>query len=117
MITSLRCSRIYLRRGVTDMRKGIDGLSGIVRESFDCDPTDGSLFIFLNRQRNMVKALYWDRDGFALWQKRLERGRFTFSAEGSTLIDRAELALILEGVTARIIRRSPRWQKSRNSPI
>ncbi len=111
MINSLLCERIYLWRGTTDMRKGFDGLSGVVRESFGCDPADGSLFVFINRQRNMVKALYWDRDGFALWQKRLERGRFAFSSEGSSLIDRAELALILEGVTVRIIRRSPRWQK------
>jgi|LSQX01.1.fsa_nt_gb transposase len=111
MITSLHSSRIYLYRGVTDMRKGFDGLCGMVRESMNCDPTDGSLFIFVNRQRNILKALYWDKDGFALWQKRLEQGRFAFSLKGSTTIDRAELALILEGVTARIIRRSPRWQK------
>lgn len=111
MINALQCSQIYLRRSATDMRKGFDGLSGIVRENFNCNPTDGSLFVFVNRQRNMLKALYWDRDGFALWQKRLERGRFALSREGDMLIDRAELALILEGVTARIIRRSPRWKK------
>lgn len=111
MITALHCPRIYLHRGVTDMRRGFDGLSGMVHQNFGCEPTDGSLFIFVNRQRNMLKALYWDRDGFALWQKRLERGRFAFSIEGSKVIKRAELALILEGITARIIRRSPRWQK------
>ena len=112
MISSLLCSRIYLRRDATDMRKGFDGLAGMVRENFGCDPTDGSLFVFVNRQRNMLKALYWDRDGFALWQKRLERGKFTFSVKGEMVIGRAELTLILEGVTARIIKRSPRWQKS-----
>ncbi len=69
-------SRIFLYRGTTDMRKGYDGLSGIIRGELSNDPMNGTLFVFLNRPRNMVKALYWDRDGFALWSKRLERGRF-----------------------------------------
>ena len=102
-------ARIFLKRGATDMRKGFDGLSGLVRESFGREPTDGSLFVFVGRRRDMVKALYWDRDGFALWSKRLERGRFAVSAEGSAEIGRADLALLLEGVTARVVRRSPRW--------
>ena len=103
-------ARIFLKRGATDMRKGYDGLSGLVREAFGREPTDGSLFVFVGRRRDMVKALYWDRDGFALWSKRLERGRFAVSAEGTAEVGRAELALLLEGVTARVIRRSPRWR-------
>jgi len=103
-------ARIFLKRGATDMRKGFDGLSGLVYEAFGREPTDGSLFVFVSRRRDMIKALYWDRDGFALWSKRLERGRFAVSAEGSPEIGRAELALILEGVTACVIRRSPRWR-------
>jgi transposase len=102
-------AQIFLRRGATDMRKGFDGLSGLVRETFGREPSDGSLFVFVSRRREMLKALYWDRDGFALWSKRLERGRFAIAPEGSTEIGRADLALLLEGVTVRIIRRSPRW--------
>ena len=103
-------ARIFLKRGATDMRKGFDGLSGLVREAFGREPSDGSLFVFVSRRRDMVKALYWDRDGFALWSKRLERGRFAVPAEGPAEIGRAELALLLEGVTVRVVRRSPRWR-------
>ena len=66
MINSLLCERIYLWRGTTDMRKGFDGLLGVVRESFGCVPADATLFVFINGQRNMVKALSWDLDGSAL---------------------------------------------------
>ena len=68
--------RVFLYQGATDMRKGFDGLSGIIRGELKDDSMNGTLFVFLNRPRNMVKAFYWDRDGFALWSKRLERGRF-----------------------------------------
>ena len=104
-------ARIFLCRQATDMRKGFDGLSGLVRELFGREPTDGSLFVFVSRRRDMVKALYWDRDGFALWAKRLERGRFVFNACGSNEIDRLELTSLLEGVKVSIVRRSPRWVK------
>ena len=103
-------ARIFLKRGATDMRKGFDGLAGLVREAFGREPTDGSLFVFVSRRRDIVKALYWDRDGFALWSKRLERGRFVVPPGGAAEIGRADLALLLEGVSARVIRRSPRWR-------
>lgn len=105
-------NRIFLYRGAADMRKGFDGLSGIVRGELEADPMDGTLFVFLNRGRDMVKALYWDRDGFALWSKRLERGRFTPPPGESGVIGRAELSLLLEGVSVHIVRRSPRWAKA-----
>ena len=102
--------RIYLHRAPVDMRKSFDGLSGLVRGAFEQDPLKGDLFVFLNRRRDLVKALYWDRDGFALWAKRLERGRFTLPSGTTPEVDRAELALLLEGVRARVLFRSPRWK-------
>jgi transposase len=93
-------TRIYLYGGPCDMRKSFDGLSGLVRSELGADPLSGSLFVFCNRRRSMVKLLYWDRDGFALWFKRLEQGCFSLprlsSADGR--IDRRELSLLLEGV-------------------
>ena len=112
MIGAVSPGRIFLYRGAADMRKGFDGLAGIVRGELEADPMDGTLFVFLNRSRDMVKALYWDRDGFALWSKRLERGRFTPPKEDGGVIGRAELSLLLDGVSVHVIRRSPRWVKA-----
>jgi transposase len=102
--------RIYLRRAATDMRKSFDGLSGLVRGEFGQDPLNGDLFVFLNRRRGLVKVLYWERDGFAIWAKRLERGRFMTPAGSGMEVDRTALTLLLEGVKARVLFRSPRWQ-------
>jgi transposase len=93
-------TRIYLYRAPCDMRKSFDGLCGLVRSELAADPLSGSLFVFCNRRRNMVKVLYWATDGFAIWYKRLERGRFRLpglcAADGR--IDRCQLNLLLEGV-------------------
>ena len=110
MIGAVSPGRIFLYRGAADMRKGFDGLAGIVRGELEADPMDGTLFVFLNRSRDMVKALYWDRDGFALWSKRLERGRFAPRPDGPAEIGREELVLLLDGVRARVVSRSPRWR-------
>ena len=107
--------RIYLHRGPIDMRKSFDGLSGLVSGAFEQDPLSGDLFVFLNRRRDLVKVLYWDRDGFALWAKRLERGHFTLPEGATPEVDRAALALLLEGVKARILFRSARY-KVHNKP-
>ena len=93
------------------MRKGFNGLAGIIRDELGDDPMNGTLFVFLNRPRNIIKALYWDRDGFALWSKRLEGGHFTPPQVGGGEIGRAELLLLLEGVSVHVVRRSPRWIK------
>jgi transposase len=94
--------RIYVHSGPADMRKSFDGLSGLVRSAFQADPLDGSLFLFLNRRRDRVKILYWDRDGLALWCKRLEQGTFEMipAADGSAAvqIDATQLAMWLGGV-------------------
>jgi transposase len=81
------------------MRKSFDGLCGLIRNELGADPLSGSLFVFINRRRNMVKCLYWDRDGFAIWFKRLEKGCFNLpdieNSDGR--IDRLQLTMILEG--------------------
>ena len=105
-------SRMFLYRGSVDMRRGFDGLSGIVREELSEDPMSGTLFVFLNRSRDKIKILYWDRDGYAIWTKRLEQGRFALPSEGGGVIGMAELALLLDGVSVRVVKRSARWIKA-----
>ncbi|HZK62038.1 MAG TPA: IS66 family insertion sequence element accessory protein TnpB [Anaerovoracaceae bacterium] len=83
-----------------DMRKGFNGLSGLVRNYLNQDPTTGDVFVFLNKPRTLLKLLYWDGDGFVIFYKRLERGTFDFLANDavSRELKRTELILILEGV-------------------
>ena len=90
-------TRIYLYRGFCDMRKSFDGLCGIIRSDMGMDPLSGSLFVFVNRTRRMVKLLYWDRDGLALWYKRLEQGRFILPEKDGS-IERRDLTMLLEGI-------------------
>ena len=93
-------TRIYLYRSACDMRKSFDGLCGIIRSDLGADPLSGSLFVFVNRRRSKVKLLYWDRDGLALWYKRLEQGCFMLPARcpEDGHIERRDLALLLEGI-------------------
>jgi transposase len=108
MLALTGATRIFLYRGAADMRKSFDGLCGLVRTELLQDPLSGSLFVFCNRRRTMVKLLYWDRDGQAIWYKRLERGTFRLPDTGPAQIDRRDLSLLLEGVTPR--RMSRRYQ-------
>lgn len=91
---------IYLYRGVCDMRKSFDGLCGIIRADLGKDPLSGSLFVFVNRTRRMVKLLTWDQDGLALWYKRLERGHFILPNQWAQdgHIERRDLSMLLEGI-------------------
>lgn len=93
--------RIFVARDPVDFRKQHDGLLAIVRDAFGDDPFDGSLFVFLNRSRNRVKLLQWDRDGFWLHYKRLEKGAFDLDvqADGARCeISRAQFAMLIEGI-------------------
>jgi transposase len=93
--------KVYLAAGVTDMRKSIDGLSIMVSQVLAYDPFSGHLFVFGNRRRNMVKVLYWDRNGFCLWQKRLEKDRFRWPEhDGHEVVEleQRELRWLLEGL-------------------
>lgn len=100
MLALTGATRIYLYRPPCDMRKSFDGLCGLVRSELGVDPLSGSLFVFCNRRRTMVKLLYWDHDGFALWYKRLEQGCFSLPGISATdsRIDRRQLSMLLEGV-------------------
>ena len=75
--------RVFLACGKTDMRRQINGLVAIVEGSFELDPFDGALFVFCNKDRDKLKILEWDGDGYWLHYKRLEKGRFKWPAEGS----------------------------------
>jgi transposase len=91
--------RILAYRGPVDMRKSFDGLIGLVQATLHEDALSGSLFVFFNRRANLVKLVYWDRTGFCLFAKRLERGRFALPGEALTqeLSVRA-FELILDGI-------------------
>lgn len=95
--------KIFVYTPSTDMRKGIDGLSGIVRNEFAADPTDGSLYLFINRPRDRMKILHFDGGGFWLYYRLLEAGTFEplSSRDGSCRlsIDPTQLAMLLSGVS------------------
>jgi transposase len=93
--------KVLLAVGVTDMRKSINGLSILVEEQLELNPFSGHLFAFCNRKRDIVKILYWDRNGFCLWQKRLEKDRFQWpdSAEDVLAIDGRELNWLVDGLS------------------
>ena len=107
--------RLFMATQPIDGRKGADSLMVLVREVFRQDPLSGHLFIFFSRRCDRVRVVYWDRNGYAMWTKRLERGRFrpSFSSDrklASSAIEAAELALIVEGIDLVGARRRPRWQ-------
>lgn len=110
--------KIYLASGPTDLRKGFNGLSGIVRE-WGLNLFSGHLFVFFSRRGNTVKILTWDRGGFVVWHKRLEYGRYKIpkTAAGETQIqmDAGQLSMLLDGVDYSKVRRQKRWEpKKRN---
>ena len=92
--------RVWLAMGPTDMRKAIDGLALMVASHLELDPLSGHLFAFCNRSRTIVKVLYWDRNGFCLWQKRLERDRFRWpkSRQQVMELEGRQLAWLLDGL-------------------
>ena len=106
MLTVAGSARVFIYGEPVDMRNGFEGLSAIVEASFDAEITSGAYFIFINRQRDRMKALYWDVDGLAVWYKRLEKGTFAKAKRrGSQLISRREFLMLLEGVTPERINR------------
>jgi transposase len=108
MITVPAGVRVYLAMGPTDMRKGIDGLSMLAQELLKLDPFSGHLFAFRGRRAHLVKILYWDGQGFCLFAKRLEKGRFIWpiTKEGVATLTPAQLSMLIEGIEWRAPQRT-----------
>ena len=112
--------RIYLCTSPTDMRKGFDTLAALVREFLGHDPLSGHLFLFISRGKDRLKILYWDADGFVLWYKRLEQGTFRrpHAAPDAAGVElkASELAMLLEGIDLKSIKRSARLKLTPKTP-
>ncbi|WP_281886235.1 IS66 family insertion sequence element accessory protein TnpB [Paenibacillus sp. YYML68] len=100
MLSISSAHQVYLAAGATDLRKSIDGLAAIVQECFGLNPFSKCLFVFCNRERNKLKLLYWDHNGFWLFYRRLERGTFQWpsSTERTVAISARELRWLLDGL-------------------
>jgi transposase len=109
--------RVYLCLTACDMRKSFDSLHALVREHLELDAFAGHLFVFVSRRKDRVKILYWDRDGFALWSKRLEEGTYAVpfgdgSAERRREITAQELGALLSGIDLQQAMRRKRFRRS-----
>lgn len=106
--------QIFLATEPVDLRRGHDGLITLVQSRWDVDPYSGTLFVFFGRRRDRVKVLFFSTGGFVIYYKRLEKGRFSMPAvpEGASHIalDAASLAMLLDGIDLRVVRRTPMWQ-------
>jgi transposase len=110
MLTLPPSVRIYVALGSTDMRLGMDGLAGRVREKLQLEPLSGHVFVFRNRRGDRVKLLLWDRSGFWVLYKRLERGTFSWPTEAGVVVEMrgSDLMLLLSGIEISQTRRR-RW--------
>lgn len=101
MLTLLSAHPVYLAVGSTDLRKSIDGLAALVQEGFGLNPFSASLFVFCNRERNKLKLLYWEVNGFWLFYRRLERGTFQWPTENEQVVTvtSRELRWLLDGLS------------------
>lgn len=110
--------RVFVCAQPADMRRSFDGLCGMVESIIEQDPLTGHLFVFRNRNRDRLKILYWDRDGFAIWYKHLQSGTWQLPVDlnsevarsGGVEITSRELSLLLEGVELRSVRRRKRFE-------
>jgi transposase len=93
-------TQIWIAAGVTDLRRGFDGLSAIAQTALEQNPFSGHVFVFRGRSGDLIKLLWWDGDGLCLFAKRLERGRFVWpqAENGNVSLTRAQLSMLLEGI-------------------
>jgi transposase len=113
MLSIAAGTRIFVAAGATDMRKGFDGLQGVVTSVLEQDPLSGHLFLFINRRCDKLKILYWDGDGLAIWYRRLEQGTFQMPAiaddRKSAELRSDELTMLLRGIDLDSVRRRKRF--------
>lgn len=107
--------RYFIYRQQADMRKGFDSLSGLVRDGLGKDPLSGDVFIFFNRRRTQVKLLLWERDGYSIYYKRLERGSYELPLHDTPELRADDLLLILQGISLKSVRRRKRFDITENS--
>lgn len=110
-----RATRIYLAPGATDMRKGYEGLYGLVRDRLQCEPLSGHVFLFCNGRRNRLKLIYWDGSGLWICGKRLQRGCFcwpeTSPGEVKIRLTAEEFAMLIGGMDVQTAKRRPWYRK------
>ncbi len=108
--------RYHMCCTLVDMRKGFDGLAGLVRNYLNQNPQTGDVFVFLNKPKTHIKLLYWDGDGFAIFYKRLEQGRFDFLTNDSVSreLKREELLLVLSGLKLKDFKKKKRYKIEKN---
>lgn len=114
MISIDSSTRIFVAITPTDMRKGFDGLQGLVNSTLCQDPLSGHLFLFVNRRRDKLKVLYWDGDGLAIWYRRLEQGTFQMPEVSddrtSAEISREDLMMLIRGLDYQTVVRRKRFK-------
>jgi len=100
MTIDLNTARIFIRPGITDLRKAVNGLAGIIERQMSGEPFSGNVYIFCNRDRKLLKALWWERNGFWLSQKRLEKDKFPWpeTSEAVQELSNEELTMLLAGI-------------------
>ena len=109
MISFSPAQRYFLYRDAADMRKSFDGLCGLVTAGLKRDPLSGDVFVFINRRRTHIKLLVWDRNGFVIYYKRLEKGSFEIPASGTP--NWHQLVLMLEGISLKSVRYRKRYSR------
>ena len=100
MTIDLSTVRIFLRPGNTDLRKAVNGLAGIIEQQMSGEPFSGNVYLFCNKERKLLKALWWDRNGFWLSQKRLEKDRYPWpqTDEAARELNLEEVTMLLKGI-------------------
>lgn len=109
MLSISHSCRYFLYRSPCDMRFGIYSLAGLIRNELDQNPLNGDIFVFIGKRGNQVRLLQWDRDGFALYIKKLEQGTFEWPAGDEPAITSHQLTLLMEGVMLKSVRLRRRY--------